>query len=72
MAADEPGPTGKFPYGKARPDDQGELAVAISVKDGNVFLDFGKAVSWLSLKPHQAEGIAAAIVHYAKEAMEQR
>lgn len=32
-----------------RPDDEGELYVVVSVKDGMIFIDFGKPVKWLSL-----------------------
>lgn len=46
------GATGRYPEGiSRRPGDEGELAVAVSTPDadGNMYIDFGKEVSWLSL-----------------------
>jgi hypothetical protein len=46
------GSTGRYPEGiSRRPGDEGELAVAVSAPDtdGNMYIDFGKEVAWLSL-----------------------
>ncbi|KKM66272.1 hypothetical protein LCGC14_1482820 [marine sediment metagenome] len=41
------------PGEKVRPDDEGALTVACTIKDNTIFLDFGKKVAWLALdKPH--------------------
>lgn len=49
------GATGRFPDGKMHPGDQGELRFAVaSDSNGNVHIDFGKDVSWLSLPPETA------------------
>lgn len=48
------GPTGRFPNGKARPDDKGELRAAITDANGMVMIDFGIKVSWLAMTPEQA------------------
>jgi hypothetical protein len=50
---------------KIRPDDEGELAVAVSGKDGFVIIDFGKSVTWLSIGPDDAMGFAYAIIQRA-------
>jgi hypothetical protein len=64
----KPGPTGRFPNGMAAPDDKGELRTAISVKGGNIVLEFGYAVDWLALPPDQALILAAEIFKKAASA----
>jgi hypothetical protein len=62
------GATGQFgPEGKVRADDEGELKCAISfdAAKGQVFLDFGKAVTWLSLPPAQAIKLAETLLQKA-------
>jgi hypothetical protein len=44
-----PGATGRFPHGKVREDDNGELAAALHVDKNMLLIDFGKNVSWLAL-----------------------
>lgn len=73
MSSDNPlglGATGRFPRGKHRPDDQGELKSAITANPINhtVFIDFGKPVAWLALPPEDAEALAAALIQSAKKA----
>lgn len=55
MAKQRPGATGRFPRGKARADDEGELAVAVSVRGNEVFIDFGKPIAWLALSPDECQ-----------------
>jgi hypothetical protein len=55
------GATGEYPHGiSQRPGDEGELAVAVSKpdSDGNMFIDFGKEVSWISLPREQVIELA--------------
>jgi hypothetical protein len=55
------GATGHFPEGVSRrPGDEGELAIAVSKPDadGNVYIDFGKEVAWLSLPREQVIDMA--------------
>lgn len=66
-AAGKIGATGEFPDGKLRPDDEGELRVAIAASKGNVVIAFGKEVEWLALDPDQAIHIAAMILQKAHE-----
>jgi hypothetical protein len=62
--ADEPfGPTGDFPRGKLRPDDEGGLNIGIAHdSDGTVIINFGTDVSWLGLPPDQAREFAKLIL----------
>lgn len=64
------GATGEFPYGKSRPDDEGELRAAIAAdrRTETVFIDFGKPISWLSMRPEHAEKLAQTLMAKAKEA----
>lgn len=53
---EQAGATGRFPAGiSKRPGDQGELGIAVSApdSDGNVYIDFGKPVEWISLPQRQ-------------------
>lgn len=65
-----PGPTDKFPNGKIRLDDKGELMIAIGIsKDKGekiVFMDFGVPVTWIGLNPKHAERIGNALLEHAK------
>ena len=63
------GPTGEFPDGKIREDDDGELAIAIAAnkKDGIVIMYFGKPTTWIGLKPTDVYAIAYLLVEKAKE-----
>lgn len=59
------GPTGEFPGGKLGPNDEGELKIAIAVKDGRIVIMFGKQIEWLGLRPGDARKIAEALNHHA-------
>lgn len=65
---DKIGPTGKFPKGKARPDDEGELRVAIGHKDGKVFVHYGVPIKWIAFDPNEAEDFAKTIQMHANDA----
>ena len=46
----KPGPTGRFPLGSLRPDDEGEIAIGLGMfENKGVVLDFGKPVTWVGL-----------------------
>ena len=62
------GPTGRFPQGKLRRDDEGELRLAVGHKTGKVVIDFGTQVAWIGLDPDQADGLADLIKQHAAEA----
>jgi hypothetical protein len=61
------GPTGHFPEGQLNDDDEGELTIAIGAEQGNVVIQFGKAVSWLAMPPEQAEQIAHSLLKRAAQ-----
>jgi len=62
-----PGPTGHFPQGKLSPDDQGELFVSLSIKNGKLFFDYGTTVKWLAIGKDDALKLAAAIIEQANK-----
>lgn len=61
------GATGTHPYGKLGPDDEGELAVAISAdrRHGVVRFEFGKEIGWLALPAGHARQLAALLLEKA-------
>lgn len=59
------GPTGDFPKGKIRHDDEGGIAVAIGHDNGKVFIDYGAAITWVAFDPHEAEDFAKMIQAHA-------
>jgi hypothetical protein len=61
LACNQTGATGRFPEGiSRRPGDEGELTIAVSKPDadGNVYIDFGTEVAWMSLPREQAIDMA--------------
>lgn len=68
QVSQQPGPTGDFPDGKLKDDDQGGIAVAVGVSpaDGkSVIINFGKPVAWIGLAPEQAIEFAFSILTHA-------
>lgn len=63
----KPGATGKFPNGKLRAEDEGELAfkVGSDTNKGIVFLDFGTPVVWMGMSAKDAENLARALIAHA-------
>jgi len=61
------GPTGQFPDGKLTPQDEGEIRLAIGVKDGKVVFDLGKPVAWIGFTPKQAREVALSLFDKAAE-----
>lgn len=72
--ADEmkPGATGKFPQGKLREDDEGELRVAMGTVDGKIVLDFGKPLKWVAMTPEEALTFASKLQDRAAELVAQK
>jgi hypothetical protein len=62
------GGTGKFPEGKLDDTDEGELAFAIGVKNGNVIINFGTPIAWIALEPQMAAKLGAALIKRARMA----
>jgi len=56
------GATGQYPYGKRRPDDEGELRTALALVGDRIEWHFGKSVTWLSLPIADARQLARMIL----------
>jgi hypothetical protein len=55
-------PIPKYPRGKLCDDDEGQIQIAVAVKDGNtLIIDFGKPVAWLGFGLADAEAFVAGI-----------
>lgn len=61
------GPTGKFPKGKIKEEDDGELAFAITHHKGKVVIDFGKPIQWLAVDTKMATEIADSLMKFVAE-----
>jgi hypothetical protein len=63
------GSTGRFPFGKADEEDEGELAMAVAadVPQGIVRVLFGKPISWIGLPAGQARQLGAMLIEKAQE-----
>ena len=63
------GPTGEFPRGKLKSDDEGALLVAVAADRARnaVVLEFGKPVAWLAWSPDEVRQIALALLRKASE-----
>jgi len=62
------GATGKFPYGKVDPTDEGELVLAVAYDRVHnlVRIEFGKPVAWMAMSPDEAIAFAEVITAKAK------
>jgi hypothetical protein len=47
---------------KIRSDDEGELTIAVSEKDGVIIVDFGKKISWFGMDKPLAREFALNIL----------
>jgi len=59
------GPTGEYPRGKIKEDDEGELQIRIGRLDDCVVMDFGKPTAWVAFPPKQALDIAESLQIWA-------
>lgn len=59
--------TDQFPRGKLSADDEGQLQIAMTVKDKTVIIDFGKPVVWFGMDYHTAMALAGNIMMRAQE-----
>lgn len=66
------GATNEFPGGKLNDVDEGELQFLIGAKDGIVFLDFGKNVSWIGMSPEDAVELAEGLIKSASVAVKEQ
>jgi hypothetical protein len=61
------GATGQFPGGKLTEEDEGEIKIAVTHKDGKVVLAFGKPVSWVGFMPQEARAVAETLRKHSHE-----
>lgn len=61
------GATGEFPQGKISPADEGELKLAITHDQGNVIINFGKAIVWFGMPPKEARQFGMLVIGHASE-----
>jgi len=62
------GATGQYPYGKRRPDDEGELKTALALVNDRIEWHFGKSVTWLSLPVAEARQLAQMLLALCDQA----
>jgi hypothetical protein len=60
------GATGNFPDGKLKPDDEGEIKIAITNKDSRVIIDFGKSIAWIGFTKEQAKSLAELLLKHSE------
>ena len=61
------GAVNTFSRGKLTPEDEGDLRLAVFVKDGTVMIDFGKPVAWLGLDSQTCRELANTLLKRASE-----
>lgn len=52
---------------KVRKDDEGELQIAVYVKDKHLIMDFGKKTAWIGLHKEEVEGLCKILLEKLKE-----
>lgn len=67
-ASQKLGPTGNFPQGKLKSDDEGEIKIGVTNDKGKVIIDFGKPVAWIGFDPAQAKEIGRLLNLHAIQA----
>lgn len=60
------GGMGRFPDGKSSEDDEGELRMAVGVRNGVLIVDFNKETGWIGFDPQSAERLAQRLLKYAQ------
>lgn len=61
------GATGEFPQGKITEEDEGELQIALAVRDNTLIIDFGKPITWLGLGKAEVIALAHLLAKRAEE-----
>jgi len=61
------GETGKFPDGKLNENDEGEIRLGMTVKDGVLIINFGKPIEWIGLEKKQVKEWIEYFQKYLKE-----
>ena len=66
------GPTGEFPEGKLREDDEGEIVIKVGEYQGKVVMDFGTEVKWIGMNAKQAAEIGRGLLKHAQKIQKRR
>jgi hypothetical protein len=61
------GKTNQFPRGMLNKDDEGELRIAIGMRDKTIIVDFGTETTWIGLDKDTALALADALVSWAQK-----
>jgi hypothetical protein len=61
------GATGKFPEGKIREDDRGEVIFNVGKCENKVILEFEKPTIWIGMSAVDAVKLASKLIRYARE-----
>lgn len=56
-----------YPRGKLRGDDDGQLAIAMTVHKNTLIIDFGKHVKWIGLGLQEVRMLRAKFEEYEKQ-----
>ena len=59
------GPTGDFPQGKLRDDDNGALSFRVGILENKIVVQFGVPVEWIGLDAPLARALAAKLIEKA-------
>lgn len=51
------GLTGRFPHGKIRKDDDGELKFQVGIHEGLIIMDFGRPATWIAFDVKMAKNL---------------
>lgn len=60
----------QYPRGKLNAEDDGQLRMAMVVKDNTLIIDFGKPVAWLGLSLHEVTAMREAFEKYERQLKE--
>lgn len=55
----------KYPRGKIAADDDGQVAVATTIKNNTVIVRFPRPVLWFGLGAHEARALGQKLIEYA-------
>jgi hypothetical protein len=64
---EEIGPTGKFPGGKLTPEDEGQIAIQVTIVKQCVVMNFGTKIASLGFSPAEARNMANLLRQYANK-----
>jgi hypothetical protein len=57
----------RYPRGKISEDDEGEIEIAVTVRDKTVIVMFGDQVTWLGMPAEQAIQLGELLIDRAKQ-----